>query len=93
MDAIAGYTARDPDEAKGIADRVLPRLTHANSAVVLSAIKVIMKNMHFLQSQEEALFYCQKMTPPLGVFSFLQRFSCTIIIISRAVVIHQSLCC
>lgn len=40
LDALAGYTARDPDEAKGIADRVLPRLTHANSAVVLSAIKV-----------------------------------------------------
>lgn len=30
----------DPKDAEKIAERVLPRLQHANSAVVLSAVKV-----------------------------------------------------
>ena len=70
LDSLSSYTPRDPDEAKGIAERVLPRLAHANSAVVLSAIKVVMKNLQHLESHEDALFFCQKMTPPLGLCAF-----------------------
>jgi AP-1 complex subunit beta-1 len=41
LDAIAAnYEATDPRDAEKIVERVLPRLQHVNSAVVLSAVKV-----------------------------------------------------
>ncbi|RHY57073.1 hypothetical protein DYB34_000515 [Aphanomyces astaci] len=43
LDALANYVPADSREAEGIIERVTPRLQHANSAVVLSAVKVIMK--------------------------------------------------
>ena len=40
LTALADYKAGNGKEAEGICDRVLPRLQHANGAVVLAAIKV-----------------------------------------------------
>ena len=40
LDAISNYVPEDAREAQSIAERVTPRLQHANSAVVLSAVKV-----------------------------------------------------
>lgn len=40
LDAVANYIPKDEREAQSICERVTPRLAHANSAVVLSAIKV-----------------------------------------------------
>jgi AP-1 complex subunit beta-1 len=40
LDALSNYTPSDAREAEGIIERVSPRLQHANSAVVLSAVKV-----------------------------------------------------
>lgn len=40
LDSLAVYETRDPRDAEKIAERVLPRLQHVNSAVVLSAVKV-----------------------------------------------------
>ena len=45
LDALARYSTPDPKEAHNIVDRVTPRLQHANSAVVLSAVKVILKHL------------------------------------------------
>lgn len=42
LDALSRYTPKELREAEGIIERVSPRLQHANSAVVLSAIKVIL---------------------------------------------------
>jgi len=41
LDALSRYKSRDAREAESIVERVTPRLQHANSAVVLSAVKVI----------------------------------------------------
>jgi vesicle coat complex subunit len=40
LTAIADYKVSGGKEAESICDRVMPRLQHANGAVVLSAIKV-----------------------------------------------------
>jgi Mn2+/Fe2+ NRAMP family transporter len=40
LDSLATYQCQDLKEAEKIAERVMPRLQHVNSAVVLSAIKV-----------------------------------------------------
>lgn len=41
LDAVSEYKARSAEEAEMVVARVLPRLSHTNSAVVLGAIKVI----------------------------------------------------
>ena len=43
LDSVVNYTPTDAKDAEVVVERVLPRLQHANAAVVLSAIKVIIK--------------------------------------------------
>jgi AP-1 complex subunit beta-1 len=65
LDALANYvpTAK---EAESIIERVTPRLQHANSAVTMSAIKVIMKYLPKLQNPElEKQLVVSKLPPPL----------------------------
>jgi AP-1 complex subunit beta-1 len=40
LDAIAKMQITESKDAESIVERVVPRLQHANSAVVLSAVKV-----------------------------------------------------
>jgi AP-1 complex subunit beta-1 len=40
LDSLAKYQADTAKDAESIIERVLPRLQHANCAVVLSAVKV-----------------------------------------------------
>ena len=42
LDSLASYQPKDEREAQNICERVTPRLSHANAAVVLSAVKVFM---------------------------------------------------
>ena len=46
LDSLAGFETRDPRDAERIVERVLPRLQHVNSAVVLSAVKVCVGTIH-----------------------------------------------
>lgn len=66
LDTMAQYEPKDEREAMQIAERVTPRLQHANSAVVLSAIKVIMRMMLFVSDPEVSQGYVKKMSSPLG---------------------------
>lgn len=45
LDSLAHYAPANSKDAESIIERVSPRLQHANSAVVLSAVKVILKSM------------------------------------------------
>lgn len=67
LDALAKYTPADGREAEGIIERVTPRLQHANSAVVMSAVKVILSYMELMGSQNaDALrALTRKLAPPL----------------------------
>ncbi len=40
LDSLARYEAENTKDAESVIERVLPRLQHANCAVVLSAVKV-----------------------------------------------------
>lgn len=64
LNALANYHPRDAREAENICDKVAPRLNHANSAVVLGAVKVLIKFMDFLETNEVKNL-CKKMSPPL----------------------------
>jgi AP-1 complex subunit beta-1 len=48
LDSLAKYTPAEAREAEGIIERVTPRLQHANSAVVMSAVKVILSYMDIM---------------------------------------------
>jgi len=65
LDCLANYTPQKSQEAELIIERVTPRFQHANSAVVLSAVKVVMKYMEVIQSQDTMRALCKKMGPPL----------------------------
>ncbi|XP_058014452.1 AP-1 complex subunit beta-1 isoform X1 [Ahaetulla prasina] len=66
LDCLANYMPKDDREAQSICERVTPRLSHANSAVVLSAVKVLMKFTEMLSKDLD--YYgtlLKKLAPPL----------------------------
>ena len=66
LDALATYAAADANEAESIVERVTPRLQHANCAVVLSAVKVVLKQLPLLSRNVELLGTLRrKLAPPL----------------------------
>lgn len=66
LDSLSNYNPKDEREAQSICERITPRLAHANAAVVLSAVKVLMKMMEILATDTE---FCsglsKKLAPPL----------------------------
>nr|CAD7396538.1 unnamed protein product [Timema poppensis] len=66
LDSLANYTPKDDREAQSICERITPRLAHANAAVVLSAVKVLMKFMEILPSDSDFVStLTKKLAPPL----------------------------
>ena len=67
LDCLAKYVPSEAKDAENIVERVLPRLQHANSAVVLSAIKVILQYMYAAMDveSETCAGYRKKLAPPL----------------------------
>ena len=55
----------DSREAENIVERVSPRLQHANPAVVLSAVKVLMIYMDLIRNKDIIQALCRKLAPPL----------------------------
>jgi len=65
LDSLSNYEPQDEKEAEGIIERVSPRLQHANSAVVMSAVKVILKYIDEVQSEDTIRSITKKLAPPL----------------------------
>ncbi|XP_014209154.1 AP-1 complex subunit beta-1 isoform X2 [Copidosoma floridanum] len=66
LDSLANYSPKDDREAQSICERITPRLAHANAAVVLSAVKVLMKLMEMLQAESDFVgTLTKKLAPPL----------------------------
>ncbi|CAE7227427.1 AP1B1 [Symbiodinium sp. CCMP2592] len=52
LDAIATYEPSGPNDSESITERVTARLSHANPAVVIAAIKVILRCMEHIENSE-----------------------------------------
>lgn len=66
LDSLSNYTPKDEREAQSICERVTPRLAHANAAVVLSAVKVLMKFMEMMSADSDFVTtLTKKLAPPL----------------------------
>ncbi|XP_024391811.1 beta-adaptin-like protein C [Physcomitrium patens] len=65
LDALSKYKAKDVRDAENIVERITPRLQHANCAVVMSAVKIILLQMELITSTDIVRNLCKKMAPPL----------------------------
>ncbi|XP_026684184.1 AP-1 complex subunit beta-1-like, partial [Diaphorina citri] len=66
LDSLSNYSPKDDREAQSICERITPRLAHANAAVVLSAVKVLMKLMEMLPGEGDFVStLTKKLAPPL----------------------------
>jgi len=66
LDSLSSYNPKDDREAQSICERITPRLAHANAAVVLSAVKVLMKYMEMMgQDTDFVTGLSKKLSPPL----------------------------
>jgi len=65
LDSLAKYTPRDSRDAETICERVSVRFNHSNSAVVLSAVKVVLLALPYITNQDLVRAYVKKLSPPL----------------------------
>ena len=59
------YVPQESSEALLLAERISPRLSHSNSAVVLTCIRVILYLMNYIADQKQISILCRKLSPPL----------------------------
>ncbi|KAI9311496.1 putative beta-adaptin [Dichotomocladium elegans] len=65
LEALMYYVPQEPGDAEKLADRIAPRLQHANSAVVLTCVKVIMYLLNYMKNESDVNAFCRKLSPPL----------------------------
>ncbi|KAK2737362.1 hypothetical protein FQN57_007540 [Myotisia sp. PD_48] len=65
LEALMTYVPRESTEALLLAERIAPRLSHSNSAVVLTCIRVILYFMNYIADQKQVSSLCRKLSPPL----------------------------
>lgn len=65
LDCLATFNPRESKEAEAICERVVPRLTHANAAVVLSSVRVIIKMLDFISNPEVRIAMFKKAGAPM----------------------------
>ena len=65
LETIASYDTSDSKESENIIERVMPQVTHNNPAVVLSAVKVMLKFMDNITNQDLMKGVLKKLGNPL----------------------------
>ncbi|KAG0036262.1 AP-2 complex subunit beta [Podila clonocystis] len=65
LESLMFVVPQEPGDAEMLAERIAPRLQHANSAVVLTAVKVIVYLMNYMSKDEDISNMCKKLSPPL----------------------------
>jgi len=65
LEGISSYDTSDAKESENIIERVLPMLTHNNPAVILSAVKTVLKFMNNVSTQDLLKGIIKKLGPPL----------------------------
>ncbi|KAJ9113732.1 hypothetical protein QFC20_001757 [Naganishia adeliensis] len=65
LDSLLSFTPQSPNEAEQLGERISIRLQHANSAVVLTTIKVLLYLMNYMEDESFISSLERKMGPPL----------------------------
>lgn len=66
MDSLLRYVPEQSKDAELMAERVMIQMQHANSAVVLTTIKILLYLMNYMENRKLIDLICKKMGPPLG---------------------------
>ena len=66
LDALLRYIPERCTDAELMGERIIAQLSHANSAVVLTAIKALLYLMNYMENRKLIDYICKKMGPPLG---------------------------
>ena len=59
------YIPQDTAEASLLAERITPRLSHSNSSVALTCIRVVLYLMEYIADQKQVSSLCRKISPTL----------------------------
>lgn len=59
------YIPQDPTEASILAEKVSPRLSHSNSSVILTCIRVMLYLMNYIADEKQITSLTRKLSPPL----------------------------
>ena len=62
LNALILYNPKKSIHAEEVIEGVIPRLSHANQSVVMSAVKVILKFMDLIDDINKVKSYCKKLT-------------------------------
>jgi len=65
LEALSTYDPQDSEQAEFICERIVPRLSHYNPAVLLSSIKVLLKNLDYITDESMRLSVLKKLSAPL----------------------------
>lgn len=65
LEAMTSYVPQDTGEALFLAERIAPRLSHSNSAVVLTAMRVLLYLFNYISDQRAVENLSTKLSPPL----------------------------
>jgi AP-2 complex subunit beta-1 len=65
LDSLLRFVPEQHADAEMMAERVIMQLQHANSAVVLTTIKVLLYLMNYMENRKLMDHICKKMGPPL----------------------------
>ncbi|KAF8894575.1 adaptin N terminal region-domain-containing protein [Infundibulicybe gibba] len=65
LDSLLRYVPEKHADAELMAERIIIQLQHANSAVVLTTIKILLYLMNYMENRKLMDYCCKKMGPPL----------------------------
>ncbi|EAU88578.2 adaptor protein complex AP-1 [Coprinopsis cinerea okayama7 len=66
LDSLLRFVPEKHSDAEIMAERIIVHLQHANSAVVLTTIKILLYLMNYMENRQQIDYCCKKMGPPLG---------------------------
>ncbi len=69
LDSLLSFTPTTSMDAEQLGERISVRLQHANSAVVLTTIKVLLYLMNYMEDESLIRALERKMGPPLGEYA------------------------
>ena len=65
LESMMSYVPQDSGEALLLAERITPRLSHSNSAVVLTCIRVVLYLINYIADEKQVSSLSRKLSPPL----------------------------
>jgi vesicle coat complex subunit len=66
LEAISKYTPKDQEEINELIERIMPSISHSNSGVVLTSIKILVKLLDLVNSTDVIRTVCKKLAPSLA---------------------------